>query len=96
MSYDLTPLAVCEELFGGRTAFERAIGVKPKLAYSWSRGAQWRAPGDLPSYVQRNTLKAVRKMKLDIDPKWLIEGATRAEIDEALQQARRIRAAMAA
>jgi len=91
MSYNLTPLAVCEQLFGSRAKFEQAIGAKPKAAYSWARPAQLRKAGDLPPYVQRKALEAVGKMGLTVDARWLIEGATRAEIDEAVVAARRVR-----
>lgn len=95
MSDNLTPLEVCEALFGGFSNLEAAVGAKPKGAYAWARASRFRQAGDLPPHVQRKALTKLRIMKLDIQEKWLIEGATRDDIDAAVQAARRLRAAQA-
>lgn len=62
-----------------------AIGVSAKAAYHWRNPRTGRAAGDLPSAdVMRRLLAFARANRIPLEPRHLIEGATRAEIDALL------------
>lgn len=82
---DLTPLAVCELLFGRPEKIGPLCELDPKAVYVWRRKTKWRDAGDIPSArYMRRLLAFARANHIPLEPRHLIEGATRAEIDALL------------
>jgi hypothetical protein len=82
MSYDITPLEVCERLIGSIEGVSVAAGLGPKAAYSWRYKTKVRSAGDLPSgRVQRKLLTYAAKNNIPLTTSHLILGADSAEID---------------
>lgn len=81
----LSPMAVCEALLGKPEAIGVACGLDPKAAYAWRRPSKGRDAGDLPSTRHmRRLLAFARANDIPLEPRHLIEGATRAEIEALL------------
>lgn len=85
MTYNLTPLEVCERLLGGIEAVAAAGGVTPKTPFGWRREAQYRRAGDLPStQIQRKILAFAKANDIPLTAEHLIFGATVEEIGALL------------
>lgn len=85
MSEHITPAAVVEYLIGRPEKIGAAIGSDPKLAYSWRKPSKNRDAGDIPSARHmRRLLAFARANQIPLEPRHLIEGATRAEIEALL------------
>jgi len=85
MTYDLTPLAVCERLVGDLPAIARVCGFSDKAAYPWRHGNNARQPGDIPNPIlMRKLLAHSDRHALGLTPRHLILGADRAEIEAIL------------
>lgn len=93
MSNDLTPMQVCERLIGKPEAISLAAGLQPKAAYGWRRDSDGRDAGDIPSARHmRRLLDHARAHGIPLTAEHLIYGATAAEIDGLLAQARGVAA----
>lgn len=86
MSYNLTPLAVCERLIGPKQKLAQISGLGEKAPYTWERESKWRPAGCLPVPVQRKVLTYARRHAIPLDPAWLIEGAPIEDVYRALDQ----------
>lgn len=89
MSDHLTPLEVCERIFGHLEQVATVAGLHPKSGYFWRRAAKFRDAGDLPSMrIARRLLAEAEAQGLPLQPAWLIRGASRDEIEMALSAPR--------
>lgn len=89
MSCNLTPLDVCQHVFGDLEAVADALGFHAKSAYRWRQGGKWRKAGDLPSAeVMRSLLAAAHKRGLPLTADHLIHGAPKQELDDLLARTR--------
>ena len=88
MSYDLTPIEVCERLIGSIERVSVVCGLGPKAAYNWRHPTKMRAAGDLPSgRIQRKLLTYADANAIPLTPEHLIFGADSAEIDQLVASA---------
>jgi len=89
MSYYLTPVDVCERLFGGIEQVSEVCGLGPKAGYNWRRPSKMREAGDLPSgRIQRKLLAYAAANNIPLTPEHLIFGADSARIDQLVEQMR--------
>lgn len=81
MSAHITPLEVCEALFGGIEQIGAISGKHIKTPYSWRHAAVGRDAGDFPSTViLRELLDHSDNHKLGLTAEHLIRGAQAEEI----------------
>lgn len=93
MSSHLTPLQVCETLIAPRSKLGVILGANEKAAYAWVKASIWRDAGDLPPRANRKALRYAKRHGIPLTPAHLIWGASRAEIDDLVQQMRAARVA---
>lgn len=78
-------MQVCERLIGKPEAVSGAADLQPKASYGWRHGSTDRDAGDIPSArYMRRLLAFARANQIPLEPRHLIEGATRAEIEALL------------
>lgn len=86
MSSHLTPLEVCERLFGSIEAVAGVVGYHPKSAYAWRFGSSSREGGDIPSFkVARKLLEVSEQQSLGLSAWHILRGAPEEQIDEILR-----------
>lgn len=83
----MTPLEVCEALFGGYEAVAKAVGHSKNAPLNWRHASSSRAAGDFPSAtVMRKLLDHSDQRRLGLTATHLVRGASRAEVDAILSQ----------
>lgn len=80
MSYNLTPLEVCERVIGPPERLAAICGKKPKAGYGWRRETKWRRAGDFSAPDMRALLAHAGAKGLPLTADHLIWGAPEAEI----------------
>ena len=81
MTYNLTPMQVCERLIGKPEAIGLAAGLGEKAAYHWRNSRKGRAAGDLPAAsVMRALLVHAAARGIPLTADHLIWGASEDEL----------------
>lgn len=77
MTTHLTPLQVCERLFGSVEDVARAAGTHPKRGYVWRHSSKWADAGDFRSLRHVRALHAHARAKgIPVTLEHLIYGAS--------------------
>lgn len=85
MSKHLTPLEVCEALFGHIESVSVAAGLEGKAAYAWRHASKWRDAGDIgASRYQRRLLAHAAARGIPLTADHLIWGAPASQIEALL------------
>ncbi len=90
MSYNLTPLQVCERLIGPLDRLSAICGLRQKAGYLWRKPAKGRDAGDFPAARhQRRLLAHAAARGIPLTADHLIWGAPADEIDQLVAAAAR-------
>lgn len=85
MTHHLTPLSVCECLFGTLEDLALVCGYDRKSAYPWRHASTTRDAGDFPSArLMRRLLDHSERCGLGLTAEHLVRGADRGEIEAIL------------
>jgi len=96
MSYQLTPLEVCERLIGPPPRLSEICGLHPKTVFQWRHATKRHAAGDIRFCSnQRALLKYARANDIPLHASWLITGASSGVID-AIKHSNSAKARLAA
>lgn len=83
MSKHLTPVDVCEALFGGPGGIADVLDLSDKVGFHWRRGNARRQAGDIPSAeYMRRLLRAARRLGIALTAEHLLFGMTNNELEQ--------------
>lgn len=85
MSKHLTPVEICEAVFGGPAGIAEVLGMHNKTPYLWRRSSKGRTAGDIPHSAQvRRLVAAARAAQVHLTTDHLTFGMTLDELGRLL------------